>query len=372
MTLFEHFCERIQRAGPMPFSDFMHQALYAPCGGYYAAGLQTFGPNGDFITAPELTPLFGQALAVQCQQILKILTDPIVFEFGAGSGQLCVDILMHLERLDCLPLEYHILEVSGPLRYRQQDLIALKIPHLQSRVKWLSAWPEQAFNGVVIANEVLDAMPVSRFLQTAEGLFESHIGLNAQGSLHEVYNECTDPRLSAHVGSVLPSDWTPYQSEVNLFIDDWLQQCYAMLDKGALILLDYGFPQHEYYHSDRNQGTLMCHYRHRAHTNPLIHLGEQDITAHVDFTHVAEAGFNAGFHVSGYTSQASFLLANGLLDLLSSITDDKARVSGQQAVKQLIQPNEMGELFKVMALTKQLDLALNGFQLQDKRASLSS
>lgn len=370
MTLFGYLCERIQQNGPMLFSEFMHHALYAPLAGYYSAGLQKFGPGGDFITAPELTPLFGQTLAMQCQQILAVLSDPIVFEFGAGSGQLCVDLLTHLEQLDCLPREYHILEVSSHLRHRQQALIALKIPHLLPRVQWLSAWPKQSFNGVVIANEVLDAMPVSRFLQTAAGLFESHIALNAQGLLHEVYTACDNSRLNTHVRAVLPRDLFPYQSEANLFIDDWLQACYDMLERGAVILLDYGFPQHEYYHPDRNQGTLMCHYHHRAHTNPLINLGEQDITAHVDFTHVAEAGSKAGFHVAGFTTQASFLLANGLLNLLSGMTDGHARMKAQQAVKQLVQPNEMGELFKVISLTKQLDMALNGFQLQDRRASL--
>lgn len=370
MTLFEQICKRVQQDGPMPFSEFMHQALYSPFGGYYSSGLQKFGPGGDFITAPELTPLFGQTLALQCQQILTALPDPIVFEFGAGSGQLCVDLLTHLEKIDCLPREYHILEVSSHLRHRQEALIALKIPHLLSRVQWLSAWPMQAFHGVVIANEVLDAMPVSRFLQTDTGLFESHVALNDRGVLHEVYTHCNNERLTAHVHAVLAHDLFPYQSEANLFINDWLKACHDMLERGAVILLDYGFPQHEYYHPDRHQGTLMCHYHHRAHIFPLMHIGEQDITAHVDFTHVAEAAITAGFHVAGFTSQASFLLANGLLSLLSDMTDARARLKGQQAVKQLIQPNEMGELFKVIALTKQLDIALNGFQLQDRRVIL--
>ena len=169
---------------------------------------------------------------------------------------------------------------------------------------------------------------------------------------------------------VLPKALYPYQSEANLFIDDWFKQCHAILDTGALILIDYGFPRHEYYHPERHQGTLMCHYQHRTHPDPLIHLGEQDITAHVDFTHVAEAAFNAGFDVAGYTNQASFLIANGLLGLLSNIDNERERIHQQQAVKQLLQPHEMGELFKVIALTKNIDYPLNGFQWQDKRASL--
>lgn len=370
MTLFERICEQIAQKGALPFSDFMHQALYTPNLGYYTAGLQKFGMGGDFITAPELTPLFGYTLANQCQQILTELNDPIVFEFGAGSGQLCVDVLTHLESLNCLPTAYHILEVSSSLRERQNELISLKIPHLANRVRWLSAWPTRPFEGVIIANEVLDAMPVERFLQTPAGIFDSYITLNEQGELVETFRPCTNPRLLAFVKTVLPSDLSPYQSEANLFIDDWLQQCYAMLKKGAVLLLDYGYPRHEFYHPDRSNGTLMCHYHHRTHANPLIHIGEQDITAHVDFTHVAEAGFAAGFHVAGFTNQASFLLSNGLLQLLSNIVDERERVRAQQAIKMLVQPSEMGELFKVIALTKELDLALNGFQLQDKRFSL--
>lgn len=370
MSLFNRICEHIQQHGAMPFTEFMQKALYAPNLGYYAAGLQKFGIDGDFITAPELTPLFGQTLANQCQQVFAELTAPILFEFGAGSGRLCVDILTHLERLNCLPDEYHILEVSSNLRHRQQELIQLEIPHLANKIHWLSTWPTQSFNGVVIANEVLDAMPIVRFLQTADALLESYVTLNADGQLEEIFKPSIDPRLEAHVQTVLSPDLWPFQSEVNLFMDDWLQQCHNMLNKGTVFLLDYGFPRHEYYHPDRRQGTLMCHYRHQAHTNPLMHLGEQDITAHVDFTHVAEAAVAAGFHVAGFTNQASFLLGNGLLSLLSEINDERTRVTSQQAVKKLLQPNEMGELFKVIALTKQLDLDLNGFQLYDKRVSL--
>lgn len=370
MSLIELVQHHVKQNGALSFAEYMHYALYAPNVGYYSAGLQKFGKDGDFVTAPELTPLFGQALAQQCQQLMEGLNHPILFEFGAGTGQLCVDLLLHLERLKCLPDAYHILDVSGHLKQRQAALIQKKIPHLADKVVWLSSWPKQSFNGVVIANEVLDAMPVHRFLQTESAILESYIRCDAQGALQEYFTPCLNPRLLAHVHAVLPSTLHPYQSEANLFVDDWLKQCFAMLDRGALLLLDYGFPRHEYYHPDRHQGTLMCHYRHHAHTNPLLHPGEQDITAHVDFTHVAEAAFNVGFHVAGFTNQAAFLLANGLLSLLSGIENERERINAQQAVKQLIQPNEMGELFKVIALTKQIDIALNGFQLHDKRASL--
>lgn len=370
MNAFESLQALLQKSSEMPFVDFMQQALYAPHTGYYSAGLQKFGAEGDFITAPELTPLFGQTLAGQCQQLLATMDKPLLFEFGAGSGRLCVDILKQLALKNSLPESYLILEVSGTLRQRQKTLIEQEIAHLANRVQWLERWPEQAFNGVMIANEVLDAMPVHRFLQTETTLLESMISLNEQGDLCEQFKPTQNQRLRNYVKQVLPAFQHPYQSEANLFVQDWLKECSKILAQGAMFIIDYGYPRHEFYHPDRHQGTLMCHYRHQAHTNPLIHLGEQDITAHVDFTQVAEAGQAAGFHVAGYTNQASFLLANGLLDLLADIDNDRARFRGQQAVKQLIQPSEMGELFKVIALTKDIGFPLQGFQLQDKRVSL--
>ncbi len=370
MNLLEAIRSHIQNEGDMPFVEFMHRALYTPNLGYYSAGTQKFGAGGDFITAPELTPLFGQTLAAQCLQVLSGLETPILFEFGAGSGRLCVDMLTYLERHQALPYAYHILEVSGDLQRRQYALIQSELPHLAHTVKWLSHWPTESFSGVIIANEVLDAMPVHRFLATKDGVLESYITLNAALELQEQYKPCVNAHLISHVEHALPRELYPYQSEANLFIDDWLRQCSTMLHQGAMFLIDYGFPQHEYYHSDRSSGTLMCHYRHHAHTNPLLYLGEQDITAHVDFTHVAEAAHAAGFHVAGYTNQAAFLLANGLLNLMQSPENTPLSLNSQQAVKQLLQPSEMGELFKVIALTKQVDGSLTGFQLQDKRASL--
>lgn len=365
----EALLQRLKKSD-LAFVDFMHLALYSPDCGYYCGGLQKFGVHGDFITAPELTPLFGQTLANQVQQIFSTLNRPALLEFGAGSGRLAVDMLQQLESLNCLPEFYYILEVSPDLQQRQQALIKEQIPHLSERVIWLTQWPRQPFNGVIIANEILDAMPVHRFLQTAEGIHESHISLNSSDQPIEIYRPCSDSRLLSYLQQALPESLVPYQSEANLFVDGWIKECAALLQQGAMILVDYGFPRHEYYHPDRNQGTLMCHYQHRAHSNPLLHIGQQDITAHVDFTHVAEAADAAGFHVAGYTSQAAFLLANGLLNLLETIPDQKALINARQAVKKLIQPDEMGELFKVMALTKGLDLDLNGFQLQDKRAKL--
>lgn len=370
MSLLETLGSLLNNHQEMTFMEFMHQALYAPNEGYYSSALQKLGAGGDFVTAPELTPLFGKAVANQCLQIFTHLDAPTILEYGAGTGRLCVDILSHLETNNRLPENYLILEVSAHLRHRQQELIHRAIPHLASRVKWLDGWPTQAFNGVILANEVLDAMPVHRFLKTEQGLLESYVSLDETNQLVEQFKPCKNQRLETYVNEQLTLNSLPYLSEVNLFIDDWMKNNYSILNKGVVLLIDYGFPRHEYYHSDRNQGTIMCHYQHHSHANPLLHPGEQDITAHVDFTHVAEAGYQAGFHVAGYTNQASFLLSNGLLDLMQELPDEHQHIKAAQAVKQLIQPSEMGELFKVIALSKHFKFDLQGFQLHDKRASL--
>ncbi|MDI1352765.1 MAG: SAM-dependent methyltransferase, partial [bacterium] len=322
MSLINTLHAQLSQSQELSFMEFMQLALYAPGEGYYNSNLTKLGEQGDFITAPELTPLFGKALANQCQQVLNTLKSPCVLEFGAGSGILCVDILQHLHELNCLPDKYFILEVSANLRHRQQQLIAEKIPELAEKVYWLDRWPTTPFNGVVIANEVLDAMPVHRFMQKDQHIFESFISLNEENQLTERFKPCTDQRLLTYIQDHLPTPGTTYLSEANLFLDDWISTIYHLLNQGAVFLIDYGFPRHEYYHEDRHQGTLMCHYQHKAHTNPLLYVGEQDITAHVDFTHVAEAADKAGFHVAGYTNQAAFLLANGLLSLLNAIDNE--------------------------------------------------
>lgn len=354
----------------LPFVEFMQLALYDGEAGYYSSGLQKLGSQGDFITAPELTPLFGKTLANQCQQIMMHLESPSLLEFGAGSGALCVAVLERLAEVHCLPETYYILEVSANLRHRQEQIIQQKIPHLANRVRWLDKWPETPFKGVIFANEVLDAMPVHRFMQTEQGIMESYITLNEQQQLSEFYKPCENQRLLSYVRNRLQLEHTPYLSEANLFIDDWIANIYKILEQGVVLLIDYGFPRHEYYHADRTQGTIMCHYQHHSHPDPLIHVGEQDITAHVDFTHVAEAGQQAGFHVAGYTNQASFLLANGLLSFLDTLDGEVAQLRAKQSIKQLLQPSEMGELFKVIALNKNMDIDLQGFQLLDKRVSL--
>lgn len=358
------------KEGDLPFVDFMNLALYSPEYGYYQSDLLKIGPQGDFITAPELTPLFGKALASQCEQVFKTLDQPVILEFGAGTGKLALDILKALEALDALPTAYYILELSQNLRKRQQKNLQTQLPHLMDRIQWLDKWPEHPLKGVFIANEVLDAMPVHRFLQKETGLFESFVHLDANETCGEIFLPCTNPRLENYLKKALPASLAPYLSEANLFIEGWIKACADSLQQGLILLIDYGFPRHEFYHPDRNQGTLLCHYQHKVHSNPFIQVGLQDITAHVDFTEVAECAQKAGLDVAGFSNQASFLINNGLLDLLADMTDERERIKNTQAVKQLIEPQEMGELFKVIALTKGDYFDLNGFQYFDKRCNL--
>ena len=369
MTLTTQIQNSIQQNGAITFAEFMQRALYTPNLGYYSSQATKFGPGGDFTTAPELTNLFGYTLANEFQKLLANNNLPIILEFGAGSGKLCIDILTRLDTLGTLPQEYHIVELSADLRQRQQQLVQQAIPHLASRVKWLSSLPQESFAGIVVANEVLDAMPVARFYKSHNEILESYIDCAQDGTLFEEFRAITTPDLKEYITEKLPH-LDNYISEVNLWLPGWFNACANMLEIGAMFILDYGFPRHELYHVDRKLGTLMCHYQHTAHTNPLINIGMQDLTTHVDFTHVAESAFDAGFHVAGYTNQASFLLANGLLNLLSEVEDEKLLILQQQAVKKLIQPHEMGELFKVIALTKNIHNSLIGFQLNDKRVNL--
>ncbi len=357
--------EQLHTKQDLTFFEFMQQALYHPHHGYYNNHSHKFGLHGDFITAPELTPLFGNSLAKQCQQILSIIKNPTILEFGAGSGKLCLDIMTQLEILQCLPEQYLIMEVSGSLRTSQQQLLQTQLPHLYQRIQWLNTLPTQQFSGIILANEVLDAIPVHKFLYKNNNVYESHIQLTTEQKLIECYLPTNNHNLQTYVKNYVKQQ--PYQSEINFLLPAWLNTCNDILSNGALLILDYGFPRHEYYHPDRQQGTLMCHYQHKTHINPLINIGAQDITAHVDFTHVAESATAAGFKLAGYTNQAAFLLNCGILNLLAT---NNTSINNHQAIKQLLQPQEMGELFKVIALTKNLNLDLSGFSTYDKRMTL--
>lgn len=357
-----------QRPHGIPFDLFMDMALYAPGLGYYVAGSRKFGEAGDFVTSPEVSPLFAQCMARQAVPVLEQLGLGDVLEFGAGSGVLAADMLAELEQLDRLPQHYTILELSPELQARQRETLRQRVPHLLERVIWLQRLPE-AFEGFVIANELLDAMPVSRFRIGEAGLEESFVLYGEEG-LEERFFPAETPLLADAVESLSSSVGglpVGYQSEINLRQASWLQALAKSLHRGAVILIDYGYCEREYYHSQRSRGTLMCHYRHRAHDDPFRWVGLQDITCHVDFTAAARVAVESGFHLAGYTTQAHFLLANGLDALLAESDPDNVvrHMALMQGVKRLTLPSEMGERFKVLGILKGMEMNLQGFSLRD-------
>ena len=364
----DQLCELIHRdialqGGWIPFSRFMELALYAPGLGYYSAGARKLGAAGDFVTAPEISPLFGRALA---RQIAEIITQsaPHIIELGAGSGKLAVDILSELERLASLPERYDILEVSADLRQRQQALLQQRLPHLMNRVHWLDA-PPDSISGALIANEVLDALPVHLVRWTDAQIVER--GVASKGK-HFVWQERLPhiPALLHLAQQISVPDNTI--SEISLATRGLVSSLSERLRQGVLLFIDYGFGMREYYHPQRDCGTLMCHYRHHAHDDPFFLPGLQDITAHVDFTAVAETAIDAELHLYGYTTQAHFLINCGITDLLAGADPENVRdylpLSAQ--LQKLTSPAEMGELFKVIALGKGMDGALSGFAAGDK------
>ncbi len=356
--------------GWIGFDRFMELALYAPGMGYYSGGAQKFGAAGDFVTAPEISSAFSQTLATQAIQIMA-LSAPQIVEVGAGSGRLAADLLLELERRNALPERYAILDLSGELRERQRMIIGKRAPHLLDRVQWLDHLPE-TFEGLVLANELLDAMPVHLVQWDDAAIFEH--GVSAKNGEFVWSDRPATGRVLEKAQAIAEEFPLPpgYLSEICLAATDWTASWASILNRGALLLIDYGFPRHEFYHPQRATGTLMCHYRHHAHGEPFLLPGLQDITAHVDFTAIVEAGFNAGLELLGYTTQATFLLNCGLTDILARTpAEDLLRYLPQaQAAQKLLSPAEMGELFKVIALGKGIDDTLLGFALGDRSETL--
>ena len=367
--------EEIAAAGGwIAFSRYMELALYAPGLGYYSGGARKFGAAGDFITAPELTPLFAQTVAAQAVQIMAASAARIL-EAGAGSGVMAAELLCELERRAALPERYLILELSGELRARQQTTLAERVPHLLDRVAWLDSLP-QTFSGLVLGNEVLDAMPAALVEWRNEHpgaagvaeILERGVSLGEQGGFAWAERPAQGALLQA-VQSL--SVEAPCVSEIGLAARAWIAEWGRILERGALLLFDYGFPRREYYHPQRSRGTLMCHYRHHAHDDPLWWPGLNDITAHVDFTAIAEAGFEAGLEVLGYAGQAQFLFNCGITEMLGRLDNtDKASIAETRNAGKLISPNEMGELFKVIALGRGIKEPLLGFSRNDRRHAL--
>lgn len=360
------------RGGWISFASFMERVLYTPQLGYYSGGAHKFGPAGDFITAPELTPLFGQALARQVAQVTAA-SAAHVLEVGAGTGILAADMLQALAELDQLPLRYDILELSGELRARQAETLRQRVPALADRVHWLDALPER-FSGCVVANEVLDVMPVQLVVWREGECFERGVACDESGAFVWVDRPAAGRlRDAAERLPVTAPEEGEYLSEVCLAARAWVAEWAQRLEHGAMLLIDYGYPQAEYYLPSRSTGTLQCYYRHRAHPDPLLWPGLNDVTSFVDFTAVAEAAFDAGLGVLGYTSQASFLNNCGLLELLArrGPTDSADYLRAARAAQRLIAPHDMGELFKVLALGRgALPEPLLGFTRGDRLHAL--
>ncbi len=352
--------------GWIPFARYMELALYAPGLGYYTAGARKLGREGDFVTAPEMTPLFGQTLARQAAEVLESGADQII-EIGAGSGALAASLLAELEKLGRLPRNYYILEVSPDLRERERDLLAAKVPHLLETVAWLNRLPT-LYSGLIVANEVLDAMPVHVVRGADAGVEEGGVALK-DGALAWEFRLAGAELRAAAEALGLPAG---YRSEIQLVACGFVRTLAQALARGVILLVDYGFPAHEYYHAQRGDGTLMCHYRHRAHADPFFLPGLQDITSHIDFSAVARAGREAGLELLGYTGQANFLINCGITDIMLRISPEDVRAYAPQAAaaQQLLSPSEMGELFKVIAFGKDYAQPLLGFARGDRSASL--
>lgn len=367
----ELVAERVRREieandGWLSFARYMELALYAPGLGYYMAGARKLGRDGDFVTAPELSRLYGRTLARQVRQLMELGLDEVL-EIGAGSGALAADLLLELEQLGRAPRRYLILELSPDLRDRSRDTIAARAPRLTERVAWLNGLPP-AFTGIVIGNEVLDAMPVNVFQREGAAVVEMGVTLKA-GKF-----EWAARPAAASTGDIDPSCFpvAGYRSEVPFVARAFIRSLGGALARGAALFLDYGFPRHEYYHPQRACGTLMCHYRHRAHDDPFYLPGLQDITSHVDFSAIAHAGREAGLDLLGYTNQAQFLVNCGITDLLAETPAENtaAYLPLASQAQKLLSPAEMGELFKVIALGKGISGSLLGFASGDKRHTL--
>ncbi len=360
-----HLCAQIAAAGGwIPFARFMHLALYAPGLGYYAAGARKFGAAGDFVTAPESTPLFAQALAVQVAAILEATRVREIVELGAGTGALAPALLDALVTRDAPPSRYVIVDVSPDLRDRQRATIAASVPALADRVQWTDGLPV-AIDGAVILNEVLDAVPPHVVARRGGEWFERGVGW--RGGL--VWEDRPLPEGSLRASAV---DRFPpaadYTSELNPAAEALIAEIGARMSGGALLIFDYGFPQAELYHPQRSDGTLMGHYRHRAHADPFLWPGLSDLTAHIDFTAMAQAGERGGLTVAGYAPQAGFLVGCGILDRLRDVGDPQsvAYIREAAAVQKLLSPAQMGELFKVLALAKSDGIAWPGFALGER------
>jgi SAM-dependent MidA family methyltransferase len=374
MRVSEFVRARIAEAGgSLSFAEFMQCALYAPGLGYYVAGANKFGAEGDFVTAPEVSPVFGYVLARQCAEVLADVGGGTILEYGAGSGRLAADILGALDKHNALPARYQIVEVSPDLQQRQAEYLRTKIPDLVSRVTWLEL-PPAHHKGVIIANEVLDALPVERFTMRAGEIKQHRVVTRADAFAIEEgpapdFLVDSVAALEQALGNSLPANFV---SEISVGLSGWVSDLAASLQEGVAFLFDYGVTRREYYAAERSGGWLRCYFRHRAHNDPLILVGIQDITAWVDFNAVADAAVSSGLDIAGYTAQAQYLMSGGLdaemREFESLPLESQLELSAQ--IKTLTLPGEMGERFKCMALRRGNVSTPSAFHMSDRTHTL--
>ncbi len=350
----DHIRDNIRSAGGhISFAEFMHEALYAPGLGYYSAGATKFGADGDFTTAPEVSAVYGNIVARQCAEVLAGIDAGGVLEFGAGTGKLAADMLQAFDRLGVMPSTYNILEVSADLRERQESLLRREVPQFADKVSWLSDIPK-THRGVIVANEVLDALPVERFVRRSDAICQLGVGLQKDEFVSverpaAALLAAAVADIEAELGDAFADGFV---SEVSLAVPAWIADIGDCLEQGVAFLFDYGLSRREYYAADRSDGWLRCHFRHHAHNDPYIYPGIQDITAWIDFSAVAGAAVSNDMDIVGYVTQSQFLMAGGLNLEMENFAElplpQQLELSGQ--IKTLTLPGEMGEKFKCIAL----------------------
>jgi len=362
-----------QQQGRISYAEYVEMALFEIGVGYYDSGQVQFGDKGDFVTAPEISPLFSRCLAHNAIAVLQHLGGGSVLEFGAGAGTMAGEILLEMERQACVPKNYFIVERSTKLRIRQQTNITAHAPHLVHRVQWLDNAPDD-FSGAVFANELLDAFPVQRVrLHRDAPAQEFYVVWDEKDAgFAWALDEIDDP-VARTLAAQIPLDWTQcahthYDTEVHVAAYHWLRELAARVASGAIMLIDYGYPRSEYYLPERDEGTIVCYFQHQAHDNPLVLTGIQDLTAHVEFSTLAEAAQEYGLDVAGFTTQGHFLLSSGLEDMVGDVIKTSARdfLPIIQQIKRLVMPTGMGEMFKVLGLTKHYTGPLPGFRINNR------
>lgn len=359
------------QAGSIPFSDYMQACLYTPGYGYYSAGSHKLGKYGDFTTAPEISHFFGYSIATHIHDVLVQLTKKQILEFGAGSGQLAADIMTYLKSQHQLPEYYFILEISADLRQRQRAYLQQHIPELMDRFIWLDSLPEK-FEGVIVANEVCDAMPVNLIKFKNNQLFERHVGWNNNAfAWQDRPITKTDLKQQAErIQSVISTE--PYETEINLTAQQWLQTTAQSLKAGAIFIIDYGYSFTEFYREEREQGTLCCYFRHQINDDPFFLPGLQDITTHTEFSTLADIALEQDLDVAGFHEQSDFLIAGDITSIAAKCHSEMTSADWLQqsaALKQLLMPGQMGQQFKVLSLTKNIN-SLPRLSVSDRRYQL--